>query len=85
MDWIINKKSVVAIGLLLATVASWFTFEEFHGYVQASVVIVLISTVKVQAIMSSFMEVDEMGGAWKYLMAGWLAVVSSSMIIAEFY
>lgn len=85
MDWIMNKKSVVAIGLLLATVASWFTFEEFHGYVQASVVIVLISTVKVQAIMSSFMEVDEMGGAWKYLMAGWLAVVSSSMIIAEFY
>lgn len=85
MDWIINKKSVVAIGLLLATVASWFTFEEFHGYIQASVVIVLISTVKVQAIMSSFMEVDEMGGAWKYLMAGWLAVVSSSMIIAEFY
>lgn len=83
MHWIMNKKSLVAMGLLLATVASWLTFEEFHGYALASVVIVVISTIKVKAIMSSFMEVGVMPGPWKYMMNVWLAVVCLSMIIAE--
>jgi len=78
-----DKKNLVAVGLLLATVVSWFTFEEFHGYTVAAVVIVLISTLKVKAIMSSFMEIGEMPGPWKYMMNGWLAVVCLSMVIAE--
>ncbi|AKH67741.1 hypothetical protein IMCC21906_00046 [Spongiibacter sp. IMCC21906] len=83
MHWIMNKKSLVAMGLLLATVASWLTFEEFHGYALASVVIVVISTIKVHAIMTSFMEVGAMPGPWKYMLKVWLAVVCMAMIIAE--
>ncbi|MEX1667366.1 cytochrome C oxidase subunit IV family protein [Zhongshania guokunii] len=78
-----DNKNLVAMGLLLATIVSWFTFEEFHGYVIASVVIILISTVKVKAVMSSFMEIEAMPGPWKYMMNGWLAVVCLSMLIAE--
>lgn len=84
MEWLVNRKSLVAMGLLLATIASWFTFEAFHGYVLASVVIVIISTIKVRAIMTSFMEVGLMPGPWKYMMNVWLAVVCLAMIIAEF-
>tara|TARA_R110002050_G_scaffold270283_1_gene413313 strand:+ start:811 stop:1056 length:246 start_codon:yes stop_codon:yes gene_type:complete len=78
-----NKTSIIAICLLLATIASWLTFEEFHGHTIASVTIVLISTVKVKAIMNAFMEVDHLNGPWKYMLNGWLAVVCLSMIFAE--
>lgn len=83
MQGLWEKKNLIATGLLLATIVSWFTFEEFHGYVIASVVIILISTLKVKAIMASFMEVNMLPGPWKYMMNAWLAVVCLSMIIAE--
>ena len=78
-----DKTNLVAMTLLLATIASWFTFEEFHGYVLASVVIILISTLKVKAIMVSFMEVNALPNPWKHMMNGWLAVVCLAMLIAE--
>ena len=78
-----EQKNLIATGLLLATIVSWFTFEEFHGYVIASVVIIVISTLKVKAIMASFMEVNMLPRPWKYMMNTWLSVVCIAMIVAE--
>ncbi len=79
-----NRASIVAALLLLATGCSWLVFEQRSESFYASLIIILITLVKVRAILYSFMELSHQELAWRVAFNIWLFIVASTLLIGSY-